>query len=186
MLRIAVDLDGTLADTMTPWCELCNKEYGTRLTVNDLTDWGAWRVAGISRDEFFQLLDKAWFEWERIPPVEEALGKKVSAVAKLGMVDVVTGRSIRTVPSAKNWLKRHSIPYRRFVRVGSMEDKIPLDYDVFVDDSPMIFEPVTIRPGRYVIAYSRPWNAGIPTLKRVLRVSSWTEIPSLLQSLPAE
>jgi uncharacterized HAD superfamily protein len=181
-LRIGVDLDGVLAEPMTVWCELYSKRHGESLSLEDIRAWEVWKVVKISRDEFFRTLDDAWIEWERIPATEEDVGQHVKLLREFGTVDVVTGRSVRTVGPAKEWLKTHSIPYDRFVRTESTLAKIHLDYDVFVDDSPRLMELIASRSVARGILYTRPWNrdAHLPTVIR--RVTKWAEIPSIVRA----
>jgi len=98
-------------------------------------------------------------------------------------VDVVTGRSARTVASAKEWLRAHSIPYDRFVRTESTLAKIRLDYDVFIDDSPALMRYIASRSTALGILYTRPWNRDtqIPTVVR--RVTRWAEIPPIVRAV---
>ena len=104
-MKIAVDLDGVLAETMTAWCEKANKELGTRLKLDDIDSWASWMKLGVSKDQFYRLLDSAWDDWENVPPTETGLAGKVERIHSLGIVDIVTGRSRRTVESARNWLE---------------------------------------------------------------------------------
>src|SRR4030067_2812438 len=104
---------------MSAWCELDNRRYGQSMSLEDIRAWDVWKIVKIPRDAFFRILDDAWLEWEKIPPTEEGVGDQVGLLHELGTVDVVTGRSLRTVPFAKEWLKAHSVPYHRFVRTDS-------------------------------------------------------------------
>ena len=182
-LRIGVDLDGVLAEPMIVWCQLYNKRHGGPLSLEDIRAWEVWKVVKISRDEFFRILDDAWLEWETIPATEGDVGQQVKLLRNFGTVDVVTGRSVRTVGPAKEWLKTHSVPYDTFVRTESTLAKIHLDYDVFVDDSPRLMELVASRSIALGIMYTRPWNrdARLPPLIR--RVSRWAEVPPIVRAI---
>jgi uncharacterized HAD superfamily protein len=179
-LRIGVDLDGVLAEPMTVWCHLYNKRHGGSLSLEDIRAWEVWKVVKISRDEFFRTLDDAWMEWETIPATEEDVGQQVKLLRDFGTVDVVTGRSIRTVGPAKQWLKAHSVTYDRFVRTASTLAKIRLDYDVFVDDSPRLMELIASKSIALGIMYTRPWNRDVQISSIVRRVTSWAEIPRIV------
>lgn len=181
-LRIGVDLDGVLAEPMTVWCDLYSKRHGEFLSLKDIRAWEVWKVVKISRDEFFRTLDDAWLEWERIPATEEGVGQQVALLRELGTVDVVTGRSLRTVGPAKEWLKTHSIQYDRFVRTESTLAKIQLDYDVFVDDSPRLMELIASRSMALGVLYTRPWNRNARTPSVIRRVTRWTEIPPIVRA----
>ena len=181
-MKIAVDLDGVLAEAMIAWCELYNERYNRSLSIEDIRAWDVWKIVKIPRDEFFRILDDAWLNWERMPPTEEGVGEQVGLLREFGAADIVTGRSARTITAAKEWLKAHSVPYDRFVRTDSTEAKIRLDYDVFVDDSPRLMELIASKSIALGILYTRPWNrdASMPSVIR--RVTSWTEIPSIVRA----
>jgi uncharacterized HAD superfamily protein len=181
-VKIAVDLDGVLAEAMIIWCELYNRRYGRSLSFEDIRGWDAWKLANISRDEFFTILDDAWSEWERMPPTEEDVSQQVKLLNELGTVDVVTGRSVRTVEQAKEWLKMHEIQYNRFVRTESTVAKIRLDYDVFVDDSPHLMESIASRSTALGILYTRPWNRETRMPSVIRRANSWSEIPPIVRT----
>jgi hypothetical protein len=146
-----------------------------------LDTWASWRKFGIDKNQFFQLLDEAWDDWENIPPTEPNLAEKVSRIKSLGSLDVVTGRSKRTVESAKNWLKHHRIPYQRFIRVPGMRDKIHLNYDVYIDDAPELMPLISRNPDMVGILYQRPWNQNVPDMPKISKVKSWSEIPRTLR-----
>jgi uncharacterized HAD superfamily protein len=184
-LRIAVDLDGVLADTMVTFCRILNQRHSTQFTVNSFVQWNAWQVAHITKDEFFRTLDEAWFEWENIPPVEENIGARVNRIRGLGRVDVVTGRGQSTVQAAKSWLEKQKVPYDTFVRTANTRAKAKLSYDVFIDDSPELTSIVASSFDRWGILYTQPWNRKATEMPRIFRVESWEQIPALLEQVSA-
>src|SRR6266540_2959118 len=129
-LKIAVDLDGVLAESMLVWCERVNKEFGTQLKIEDLDSWASWRTFGISKDDFYRILDESWEDWKQIPPTELGIANKVAAISTLGEIDIVTGRSRMTEMAAKSWVEHQKIRCHRFVRVSGWRDKVGLGYDV--------------------------------------------------------
>ena len=180
-LKIAVDLDGVLAETMEVWCKKASELLGHRIRLEDLDSWASWRKFGITKDQFFLLLDEAWDSWEEIPPTEPGLAAKVAKVELLGSLDIVTGRSKQTVEGAKNWLAHHKIPYERFVRVQGWRDKVFLNYDVYIDDAPELMPLISRNPRMRAILYTRPWNRDVSSMPRVFRVENWAQIPSVLE-----
>ena len=181
--RIAVDLDGVLAETMTAWCKRANAQLGTRLKLDDLNTWASWTKFGITRDQFFRLLDEAWDEWQEVPPTESGLAEKVAKLQPFGSLDIVTGRSKQTVEGAKKWLAHHKIPYERFVRVPGMKDKVYLNYDVYIDDAPELMPLISRNPAMRGVLYERPWNRDVPDMARIFKVENWTQIPGIIQEV---
>jgi 5'(3')-deoxyribonucleotidase len=182
-LKIAVDLDGVLAEAMVVWCDLYNQRYGGALELEDIRAWDVWKFIKVTRDQFLRLLDDAWLDWEKMPPTEQDIGEQVKLLHESGTVDIVTGRSPRTVSQAKEWLKAHAIPYDRFVRTESTLAKINLAYDVFIDDSPKLMELIASKSTALGILYTRPWNRDtqMPTLVR--RVTRWAEVPPIVRAV---
>jgi len=185
-MRIAVDLDGVLANTMVSFCRILNERKSTNLNVGSFTQWHAWEIAGITKDEFFRTLDQAWFEWESIPPVEPELGLKVRRLEEFGRVEIVTGRSPETVKNAKSWLRRHNIAHDAFVRTESTKDKIKLGYNVFIDDSAELMALIASTLDRRGVLYTQPWNRDAPAMPRIFRVSGWDQIPDALRRVAAK
>lgn len=182
-LRIAVDLDGVLAESMLVWCERANKEFGTKLKMDDLDSWASWKKLEMSKDDFYRILDESWEDWKQVPPTEPRLASKVSQIHRFGDIDVVTGRSKRTEESAISWVEHQKIRYRQFVRVAGWRDKIVLNYDVYIDDAPDLMRLVSQSPLSWAILYDRPWNRNVPNMPKVLRAETWEQIPGMLRQI---
>ena len=180
--RIAVDLDGVLADTIVPVCRMLNERRAAKLSVESFVQWNAWEIAGITKDEFFRTLDEAWFSWKDIPPIEENLNVKVGRLGEYGTVDIVTGRSPATVPHAKSWLQEYAIPFDSFVRTSdSTKGKARLNYDLYVDDNAELMALVASRLHGSGILYLQPWNRNATPMPRIYRVKRWDEIPAVVE-----
>ena len=182
-LKIAVDLDGVLAESMLVWCERANKEFGTHLRMEDIDSWSWWKRTQVSKDDFYRILDESWDEWSAIPPTEPDIAAKVSRIEKFGDLDIVTGRSKRTVEAARSWVDSQKIPYRRFVRVLGWRDKIFLNYNVYIDDAPDLMPLISQNPTAWGILYERPWNRSVEKMPKVLKAKSWRQIPALLRQI---
>lgn len=182
-MRIAVDLDGVLADTMVTFCRILNQRHSSQLTLESFISWNAWETARITKDEFYRTLDEAWFDWMTIPPTEQSIAKKVSRIHRFGSVDIVTGRSLETVPHATLWLRRYQVPYDAFVRTESTKSKVNLDYDLFIDDSPDLMALLATKLGSNGILYTQPWNRDAPKMPRIFRVQQWGDIPGVLHKI---
>ena len=184
-LKIAVDLDGVLAETMDAWCKKANEEFGKSLKLEDLNTWASWAVVGISKNDFYRILDEVWDSWKEIPPTEMSIAEKVAKIESAGSVDIVTGRSKRTVEAARSWLANHGVRYRRFVRVLGWRDKVFLNYDVYIDDAPELMPLVSRSPTAWGILYDRPWNRDVVEMPKVHKAKSWSEVPALLEKIQA-
>jgi len=160
LLRISLDVDGVLADTMRLWIRLWNRRSGRKLEYEDLVEWDFWRRLGISGKEFMELMRMAWRMWRELPPTEPDLADKVARLRALGRVDLVTARPRDVEKYTLLWLEAHGITFDDIVWMRSSRMKARLDYDVFIDDSPLLLEGCALKPGLLLI-YDRPWNRNI-------------------------
>lgn len=184
-LKIAVDLDGVLAESMLVWCKRANREFGTRLKMEDLDSWSSWKKFAIFKDDFYRILDESWDAWRGIPPTEPNIAEKVARIEKFGDLDIVTGRSKRTVEAARSWVDNQNIRHRNFVRVLGWRDKIFLNYDVYIDDAPDLMPLISQSPTAWGILYERPWNRTVGDMPKVLKAKSWQQVPGLLKRIQA-
>ena len=182
-MKIAVDLDGVLAESMLVWCDRANKEFGTNLSIKDLDSWSWWKRFPISKDDFYRILDESWDDWREIPPTEPEIAEKVARIEKFGDLDIVTGRSKRTVEAARSWVVNQKVRYRSFVRVLGWRDKILLDYDVYIDDAPDLMPLISHSPTAWGVLYERPWNRSVIDMPKVLKAKSWRQVPTLLKRI---
>jgi 5'(3')-deoxyribonucleotidase len=54
LLRISLDVEGVLADTIRLWIRLWNRRSGRRLEYEDVVEWDFWRrLSGIGPEACF-------------------------------------------------------------------------------------------------------------------------------------
>ena len=170
--RIALDVDGVLADVMQAWLRMTNPGRLGPLSKSDMTGWDFWSRYGVKKRDFYAQLDACWNEWDSLPPTEPDLARATEGLSRIGAVDIVTARSPATNRHVRMWLKLHDVSYRRYVHVAAGHMKADLDYDVFIDDSPVNAEAF-LRNGKRVILYTQPWNTTVAeSPPRLVRVSS--------------
>ncbi|MCX8203350.1 MAG: hypothetical protein N3H32_03425 [Nitrososphaeria archaeon] len=166
-MRIALDLDGVLANTMKVWLEIWNAERFPRLEYESVDEWDFWKRLGITEAEFGAMFSRAWSRWPEIPPAEDRLAEKVRALSELGKVDVVTGRPKEDERHIRSWLELHSVEYRALV-IG-VARKAELGYDVYIDDSPRLAEDLVGRRG-VLLLRDQPWNKSVRDDSKVRRI----------------
>lgn len=145
-LRIALDLEGVLADTHVPVID-----HSDMLTEESFHEWD---FADDELDEFLDTLVHVWAEHTfDIPPSEEGLAEKVDTLRMMGHdVDLVTN-----TPGASNdvipWLEYHGIECDRYRFPGPETNKEELDYDIYIDDNPYM-----VGEAEFLYFVTTPWN----------------------------
>lgn len=180
-MKIALDLDGVLADVLVPWIAYNNTVRRT-IAKHDVTDWMFWKGLKIKPEKFYAELGACWRDWRSIPPTEAGLLDATKRLSSLGQVDIVTAREPDTDYFVREWLAHHGIAYDGYVSVAAGTMKADLDYDVFIDDSPVNAREF-VRRGKLVILYAQPWNKHIQDgIPRVANLSEAIREINLLQT----
>ena len=134
-MKIALDVDGVLADVIQSWLNYNNAIRQT-ITKSQISEWDFWKNFQINRYDFYNELSLCWKNWKSIPPTEEKLSSSINQLNTLGDVDIVTAREESTNSYVKQWLKSQHITYNEYVSVIDGPQKSKLDYDIFIDNSP--------------------------------------------------
>ena len=167
-LRIAIDMDDTMADAMGEHLRRYNAAYGANLCADDLHGCGIedW-CPPEHREAVFDMLDASFFAGLDILPDCDAVVRELSERHDVYIVSAAM--DVPTSFDAKfQWLQRHFpfIPPSRIVFCG---DKGVIDVDYLIDDQARHFERFRGRP----LLFSAPHNA---FEQRYTRVNSWREV----------
>ncbi len=176
-MKIALDVDGVLADVIVSWIEI-NNQNRTKISKNDVTSWDFWKQFNIDRFDFYSELSKCWENWNEIPPTEKNLQQSTKLLNQNATVDIVTAREQYTDTFVKNWLNHFNISYDNYVSVIDGTMKADLDYDLFIDDSPLNAEKFTLKNKKFLL-YNQPWNQNIQ-VKNVNRISNLFDVVKLI------
>ena len=171
-MKIALDVDGVLADVIQSWLNY-NNSIRQEISKQEISDWDFWKKFKINRYDFYAELSSCWKNWMSVPPTETNLSLTTKNLSKLGQVDIVTARERSTDSFVKNWLNHYDISYDNYVSVIDGPMKADLDYDVFIDDSPLNALKI-IQQKKKIILYSQPWNQHILE-DQIHRVSNLSE-----------
>lgn len=191
-MRIGIDLDDVLADSLPHFTQAFNERFGLDIQLAD----AVWRIADrfphIPRqeaDDFFTELIADGFFSSRplIPHAKEA----VEALAEDGhRLYIVTGRSPQEEPITRRWLihvevlsRFEAVMHRTREPVGYYKSSAAseLRLDLFIEDELAVAHAVseTTIP---VLLFDRPWNQG-PLPDNVHRIGSWGEALTRIAAL---
>jgi hypothetical protein len=183
-MKIGIDLDDVLADSLPHYLRAFNRRFGLDVELAD----GAWRIADrfphIPRqeaDDFFtELIDDGFFSSRPLfPGAKEA----VETLAEDGhRLYIITGRSPQEEPITRRWLTHvevlsyfEAVMHRTREPVGHHKSSAAseLRLDLFIEDELAVALAVseTTIP---VLLFDQPWNQGsLPG--NVHRIRSWHE-----------
>ncbi len=179
-LKIGLDVDGVLADVIHTWLDYNNK-IRRAISKEEISEWDFWGRYQIDKYDFYKELSLCWQTWHKIPSTEENLSTTTSALSHVGEVDIVTAREESTHTYVKNWLSSQKITYKNYVGVLEGLEKTKLDYDIFIDDSPINAKSM-LNAGKTVILYTQPWNLNFND-PRVKRIYTLKDAISIIKSI---
>jgi uncharacterized HAD superfamily protein len=199
--RVAVDVDGVLADLHERFLHLLNKDaakardatgvhYGP-CTLDDITDWNVWRVLPLLKDaaersgeEYasglcWRYFDLAWLAPHKMDPIPGAVSamRELSKRKEALEVEILTSRRMETAGDMMAWLSMQDIPASAVVILDAHAphvDKSERQYDVYVDDSPKLAEKMAGHSGSTLLLFDKPYNQATYA-PNVRRVGNWRE-----------
>jgi|SRR5215475_7147404 len=177
MLRVALDFDSVLADTMCVWVNVYNKKYDKFLTKSDIKSWNFSTDLGISEKEMYDIFQICWSEWETLPPTEENIVDPVKEMRKLSSTEIVTSAKSSFVESIRLWLAKIGISA---IKIISKSEKADLDYDLFIDDSPITALAIS-KVGKICLIYDQPWNRDILD-NNIIRINRLSQAVSYIKN----
>ncbi|MFB6241364.1 MAG: hypothetical protein ABEJ36_00995 [Candidatus Nanosalina sp.] len=175
-MRIAVDLDGTLAQTHEVFLEELEKREGISHSLEDITSWYFENV-DFSLDTFHEIARENWKKKD-IPLTDDSIPEHLNELKKRHRVDVVTARDDIPGKELKNWLERKKVPFDSF-KVD--KEKTHLDYDFLIDDS-----PTYIGNGMKILLYHRPYNSRTELGEKDRRVRNFSEVRKHVEKIASE
>ncbi|MEM3085395.1 MAG: hypothetical protein QXU32_13345 [Nitrososphaerales archaeon] len=178
-MKIALDLDGVLADIVLVWINQYNRKHNASINKETIESWDFWKDLGVGKYEFYYQLSNCWSRWKEVPPMENDIDNAVNKLHALGTVDIVTARDQESTNYVLEWLEHNKIIYNEYVVVQDGREKANLDYDMFIDDSPHNAIRLASR-SKNVLLYDQPWNKLVkdPTIVRIKKLVEAVEIIS--------
>jgi len=168
-MRVAVDVDGVLADIITTWILVYDLPF-TKKQVTEY-DFGNLKQYGVTLDGFLQAHSTLW-GMGVVRAETKDLAEKVPQID----FDIVTARPLGGCKDVEIWLMKHRIKYGKILCVDSAIEKPILNYDVYIDDNPFMHE--ALREGQIQIMVTQPWNILLahPQIKRAVNIEHATFI----------
>ncbi|HME58534.1 MAG TPA: hypothetical protein VKF63_09355 [Terracidiphilus sp.] len=177
MLRICVDMDEVMADTLAEHIRRYNQTFDEDVTPSDLAGKGLWEITPLDRQQQLRAFLDAedFFENLDLMPGSQAVLQQLSS-----RFEIFIATQAMAVPnslgSKYRWLQRHFpfIPPSRYVFCG---DKSILRADYLIDDLPKNL----LRFQGQGLLYTAPHNLSATGF---VRVNNWEEVAQYFATLP--
>jgi 5'(3')-deoxyribonucleotidase len=183
-LRIAVDIDGVLADQVSLILKRLNSKYGLKLKKDDITEWDQ-KIA----DTNIKIeIENALLERDYILSLPLIQGSKegMKYLYQNHHVTVATARPKITEDTTRKWVSSH-FKYHDFCNTkGKSKDCV--DSDVLIDDYVPNIEEFSKNKGVGLL-FSQPWNRERNRLENLIRESKvlccddWKDVTNAVKML---
>jgi len=186
-MKIAIDIDGVLADFFGPFIHFYNKRNNANLRLSDMTSYNLCKIFGISQES----LIKEMGDFYKSPlfkflPLIEGSKEAIHKIYRFNLLYVVTSRPSSLYEETTFWI-RNQFP-DRFLKVhitngygttGIKEKKSDVclcnGYNLIIEDSADEVNDCAEK-GIESILLKKPWNINEKTHPSVKRVNNWQEI----------
>jgi 5'(3')-deoxyribonucleotidase len=177
--KIAVDVDGVLADVYSPIFQILGLPY----TWEDVKKWDFFADLQVDKQAFWDAYKKLWSEkFHLIPLIEEDASAIIRKLRRCFEVHIMSCRFRTTFIGTLMWLQQYNIEYDGLVFLPPSADKTKYldNYLVLVDDNP------SYSHHEKVILYDRPWNRGVSGLRRIRSLRELLKIVDAIAKSPPQ
>ena len=171
MVKIGIDYDSTLFNTIDVWIDLYNKKYDDKLTINDFKFWDIHKSLPKEKsNKFYSILDNNEL-WENIKPLNNAV-EVVKDLNEEYEVYIITATHHNHIKIKSEILLKY-FPFIEYKQIISCYYKQLINVDIMIDDN-----LDNLIGGKYrKILIDYPWNRDIDDYDRgIERFKNWKEI----------
>jgi uncharacterized HAD superfamily protein len=190
-MRVAIDLDDVLIEFAAGFIDFHNSVFGTSFQFDEFHSFIFWKVwGGTQEDNIKEIYD--YYKSDHFKNIKLVSGafEAIFKLSKDNELFIITSRNEDTEQLTKEQV--HSFFPNMFDEIYftsnySLSNKSKskamvcdeLDIDVFIEDSADNANQ-SVREGRKVFLFNKPWNINTDIDKRIIRVDSWEEILDML------
>ena len=186
-LNIVVDVDGVLADQVTPVLDELNSKFGSHYVKDDIKHWD--EPLPLAHTDIKTAIESSHQRPDFVgsmKPIENA-PDVVSELSKYHEIWIATNWTAVADKPTRKWLEDNRIPYEPdHYHNTSIEGKGVIKGDIIIDDYPKNVLAFISTPGRKGILFTQPWNEDDELLlgnENVFRAKNWLEVWSRIDSL---
>ncbi len=177
---VAIDVDSTIADLWSVILAQHNASQATNYTVDDVVDWNL-ECINMTNEQWMDAYVKAWKDMSSVIPLLIDVRLLRQAERHYGITFLTSRKDNGSLESTSQplmeWLERHGIGDIEVVLSMPHRHKSELDYDFFVDDSPVLAEAMCSEDygGKKLFLVDTPYNRKIEDCANVTRVRDVNE-----------
>ncbi len=179
-MKIAIDIDGVLADIVTPLLKIINSENNTKHAYKHITEWNIGKALGIDHNyinsKFSQIIESGC-----IKPYPDAVNE-VNYIMKNHSIEIVTSRDIKFYETTLNWLILNG--FNKIREIFPKDDNSLGRNNILIEDKLDIALEFSNK-GKKAVLYRHPWNEKHVDVNenKLIYAKNWKEIVGCLTAL---
>ena len=175
-MKIGIDFDGVMNNMLETWVEWLNKEHGTKVKAEDVTEWElAKKFPYLEKSDLFKPLNTPEF-WDEVTIKHEAPEVIEKLIAEGHEIYVITSSHYKTLPyKLKKCLFAH-FPYLTKENVIVTYNKSLINVDLMLDDGAHNLKDFK----SIKVVFDTPYNRDF---EGDYRVATWKEFYILVSGL---
>ncbi len=187
-MKIAVDVDGVLAEQVPHLLKRMREQYCIELRKKDIRLWNQ----PIGHTDFTTEIERALLDADFVLSMPAIRGARAALdeLATQHHVVITTGRPVEASDNTLEWLRRKRLRFHEFVNTRE-QGKPSLAVDVLIDDHLDSAEGFALT-NRLAILLSQPWNCDRASIEPLVRrraiicAKNWSEVLGIIQKLHLE
>ena len=195
-MKISVDCDDVLSDSVFSYIGLANALYGFELNEKNYHPvWQRWENEWGKevRDKLYVLAHSDILNVS-MRPVLGAV-EAIKKIRELGVeMVIITSRGTPTKDATKQWVRKYfSDSFSKIIHCNGYVKKIKDKHEycfeegvtLHIEDNPLIAENLANK-GILNLLLDKPWNRSLVRNKYIVRVKDWEEIVTFIEKLIVE
>ena len=189
-MRIGIDLDEVIMDTLSQVIKYYNRRYKTSFTLSDFHSYNWWETWGCTKDKAI----RTWLDFNnsdvsrKIKPIERAISS-INFLAKTNEIIIITSRQNKVKEQTQKWLNKHFKSPPRLILTNDIyiatesKSKICKDLGIklMIEDHPK-YAAECAKSGIKTILFDKPWNKSV-SHKEIVKVKNWPEALEVINAL---
>lgn len=187
-MKIAVDLDEVLADLLAQYILFLNMERKMKLLRDQFTGyyiWNGWSGTVEEKIALFNAFYNSTYFLQVLPI--EAAADALRDIKKRHELYIVTSRPDSLKEATVNWVEQYypgifsDIYFADYIQKKKKSDIcMELGASIMIEDS-LDYARDCATNNIHAVLLTHPWNQTDEELENITRVSTWQEVPAVLQ-----
>jgi 5'(3')-deoxyribonucleotidase len=181
---LVVDVDGVLADQVTPVLDELNSRCGSHYVKADIRHWD--EPLPLASTDIKTAIESSHHDPDfvrKMKPLPNAQAV-LREISKYLDISIATNRTAVADKPTREWLNSNGIAHSQYHNT-SLEGKGKVDGDIIVDDYPKNILAFVAKGNRKGIVFTQPWNEDDTSLlgkEGIFRAKDWIEVWKIIDS----